>query len=230
MPILHTFNGKLEFNSHVHALVTARDLQTLASQNRSNIFFDRNHLMRSWKRLIVALLRAALESGSLDSGMGDAEVERLLQQEEIRNWRVHVQAFDGKEHFLRYAGRYVRRPPIAERRIVAISNGFVHFWYKDKRLRRRETVVCTVEEFIDRWAQHVPKRYRHSMRYFGVFGPRRWSQVAGAAFALVGEKQRPRPKRRPWALSVERLSGRNPLVDYKGSRMTFIRHLAPAAP
>ena len=27
MPILHTFNGKLEFNSHVHALVFAKNLQ-----------------------------------------------------------------------------------------------------------------------------------------------------------------------------------------------------------
>ncbi|HLM80700.1 MAG TPA: transposase [Terriglobales bacterium] len=229
MPILHTFNGKLELNSHVHALVTARDLQTLASQNGSNIFFDRNQLMRSWKRLIIALLRAALESACLESGMDHDEVERLLQREEIRNWKVHVQAFNGKEHFLRYAGRYVRRPPIAERRIVAISNGSVRFWYKDKRRRRRETVVCTVEEFIDRWAQHVPKRYRHSVRYFGLFGPRRWSQVSTAAFALIGEKQRPRPNRRPWALAVERLSGRNPLIDHKGGRMTLVRHLASAA-
>lgn len=105
MPILHTFNGKLEFNSHVHALVTARDLQTLASQSGSNIFFDRNQLMHSWKRLIIALLRAALESACLDSGMDHDEVERLLQHEEIRNWKVHVQAFDGKEHFTA-----VRRP------------------------------------------------------------------------------------------------------------------------
>jgi len=228
MPIPHTFNGKLEFNAHVHALVTARDLQTLASQNRSNIFFDRNQLMRSWKRLIVALLRAALESGSLESGMDDAEVEHLLQREEVRDWRVHVQAFDGKEHFLRYAGRYVRRPPIAERRIVAVSNGFVQFWYKDKRLRRRELVVCTVAEFIDRWAQHLPKPRRHSVRYFGLFGPRRWSQVVAGAFAQIGEKQRPRPKRRRWAISVERLSGKNPLIDHTGTRMTFVRHLAPA--
>jgi hypothetical protein len=228
MPILHTFNGKLEFNSHVHALVTARDLQTIASQNRSHIFFDPNHLMRSWKRLIVALLRAALESGSLDSGLDDAEVERLLQREEVRNWRVHVQAFEGKEHFLRYAGRYVRRPPIAERRIVAISNGFVRFWYKNKVRRQRETVVCTVEELIARWAQHLPKNYRHSVRYFGVFSPRRWGQLAAATFVLVGEKQRPRPKRLPWAFSVERLSGRNPLIDYQGNRLTFLRHQAPS--
>lgn len=158
-----------------------------------------------------------------------SEVELLLQQEEIRNWRVHVQAFDGKEHFLRYAGRYIRRPPIAERRIVGVSNGFVQFWYKDKRLRRRELVVCTIEEFIDRWAQHVPRPYRHSVRYFGLFGPRRWNQVVAGAFVQIGEKQRPRPKRRRWAISVERLSGQNPLIDHKGTRMRFIRHLAPAA-
>jgi hypothetical protein len=229
MPILHTFNGKLEFNSHVHALVTARDLQNHASQDGSNIFFDRNQLMRSWKRLVVALLRAALESGSLDSGTDDAEVERVVQQEEVRYWRVHVQGFDGKEHFLRYVGRYVKRPPIAERRIVAVANGLVRFWYKDKRLGRRETVVRTLEQFIDLWAQHVQKRYSHSARYFGSFGPRRWSQVVAAAFALMGEKQRPRPKRRRWAFGVERLSGQNPLIDHKGTRMTFVRHLAPAA-
>jgi hypothetical protein len=228
MPIVHTFNGKLEFNSHVHALVTARDLQTPTSQNRSNIFFDRNQLMRSWKRLIIALLRTALESGSLDSGMEDAEVEPLLQREEMRDWRVHVQAFNRKEHFLRYAGRYVRRPPIAERRIVAVSNGFVQFWYNDKRLQRREPVMCTIEEFIDRWAQHVPKPYRHSVRYFGLFGPRRWSQVVAGAFEQIGEKQR-RPKRRRWAVGVECLSGQNPLIDHKGTRMTFVRHLAPSA-
>ncbi|MCU1300237.1 MAG: family transposase [Candidatus Sulfotelmatobacter sp.] len=229
MPILHTFNGKLEFNSHVHALATVRDMQTLASQNASNVFFDRNRLMGSWKRLIIALLRAALESACLDSRMDRDDVERLLQYEEIRTWNVHVQAFDGKEHFLRYAGRYVRRPPIAERRIVAISDGLVRFWYKDKRRRQLETIMCTVEEFIDRWAKHVPKRYRHSVRYFGLLGPRRWSQVAAAAFALIGEKQRPRPNRLPWPISVERLSGRNPLLDYRGKRMKFVRHLPPAA-
>jgi hypothetical protein len=228
MPIVHTFNGKLEFNSHVHALVTARDLQMSTFQTRSNIYFDRNQLMRSWKRLIIALLQAALELGSLEPGKENADVKRLLKQEEIRDWRVHVQTFYGKEHFLRYAGRYVRRPPIAERRIIAVSDGFVRFWYKDKRLKRRASVLCTIEEFIDRWAQHVPKPHRHSVRYFGLFGPRRWSQVVTAVFAQIGEKQRPRPKRRRWANSVEGLSGNNPLIDHKGSRMTLVRHLSPS--
>ena len=222
MPILHTFNGKLEFNSHVHALVTGRNLQR---ERGACIYLDSNILMHAWKRLVITLLRAAAQSACLDSKMSHEEIERMLQREEIRHWKVHVQAFDGKEHFLRYAGRYVRRPPIAERRIISISNGLVTFWYKDKRLGRRQTVTLTIEDFIDRWAQHLPGRYRHVMRYFGLFGPRRWNQVVEAVFLLAVERRRRRPKRLPWAFSVQRLSGRNPLLDGKGMRMKFVRHL-----
>lgn len=244
MPILHTFNGKLQFNSHVHALITGGGLKTSSSAWRLRIFFVRDDLMRAWQRLVIAILRGALEAGQLESGMANGEIERLIQSEEKRGWIGHVQAFDKKEHFLRYAGRYARRPPIAQRRILTIVDGFVLFWYrdkrqdrqytprctaKDKRRHRWPTEQCTIEEFIDRWSQHIPKRYRHAVRHFGLFAPRRWGQVATAIFATLGTKQRPRPKRRPWAASIQQQFGRNPLLDHNGGRMKFVRHRAPAA-
>ena len=229
MAILQTFNGKLEFNPHVHTLVTAGDLQTAGSRGPSSIYFDPYELSRRWQRLVIVLLRGALEAGQLRSGMACDEVERLLQQEENRTWyKTHVQA-DEKEHFLRYGGRYVRRPPTTEHRILVIADGFVWFWYKDKQTHRRETVRCTVEEFIDRWAQHIPQRHRHAVRYFGSFAPRRWAQIAAAVFTILGTKQRPQPKRLPWAVAIQQQFGRNPLVDHKGQPMKFVRHLAPAA-
>jgi len=90
-------------------------------------------------------------------------------------------------------------------------------------------VRCTVEEFIDRWAQHLPERYRHTVRYFGLFAPRRWAQVAAAAFTLLGKQQRPCPKRLPWAVAIQELGDANPLVDDKGQSMKFVRHIAPIA-
>jgi phosphoglycolate phosphatase-like HAD superfamily hydrolase len=59
----------------------------------------------------------SLAAGHLESPMACDDVEGLLQHEEKRTWRIHVQAFDGKEHFLRYAGeqagwRYVEHKPI----------------------------------------------------------------------------------------------------------------------
>ena len=141
----------------------------------------------------------------------------------------HIRSFRGKEHFLRYAGRYVRRPPIAERRILDVSNGLVSFWYRDKRLKRDVTVVCTVTEFIDRWAQQIRKRYRHAVRHCGIFAPRRWNQLAEAAFLSSGQRRRPKPKRLRWNVSVQRLSGRDPLIDSKGCQMRFSKHLPPVA-
>jgi hypothetical protein len=51
------------------------------------------------------------------------EIEHLLQQEENREWAwTHVHR-DTKEHFLRYGGRYVLRPPISENRILDTAEG-----------------------------------------------------------------------------------------------------------
>jgi hypothetical protein len=229
MPVLHTFNGKLEFNSHVHTLVTGGGLQMSGSGWKLRIFFEQSDLMRSWQRLVIALLRAGLDSGRLKSEMLREEVEGLLELEAKRGWIGHVQTFQNREHFLRYAGRYARRPPIAQRRIIAIADGSVWFWYKDKRLHRRRRVRCTIEEFIDRWSQHIPRRRRHAVRHFGLFAPRSWGQSATAIFAILGTKQRPRPNRKPWAASIEEQFGGNPLLDRDGHPMKFVRHLAPAA-
>jgi hypothetical protein len=229
MPVLQTFNGKLEFNPHVHTLVTTWDLRTAGPQGASSIFFDRYELRDSWQRLVIALLRGALEAGQLKPGMARDEVERLLQKEEKRAWYpTHVRA-DEKGHFLSYGGRYARRPPFAERRVLGIVNGRVGFWYMDKKTHRRETLWCTVEEFIDRWAQHISQRYHHAVRYFGLFAPRCWAEIGTAVFTIRGAKRRPRPKRLPWVVAVQQLGGPNPLVDYKGQPMKFVRHLAPVA-
>jgi putative transposase/transposase-like zinc-binding protein len=224
MPVLHTFNGELLFKPHVHSLVTAGGLQAAGARWTPRIFFDRDAIMRSWQRLIIALLREASETAPLESQLTRDQLESLLRFEETRGWIAHVRRFKGKEHFLRYCGRYVRRPPIAQWRILSIKNGLVRFWHKDKRLNRWITVQCTLEVFIDRWSRHIPKLYRHAVRHFGLFAPRRWPRVAPAVFTILSQKQRPRPKRLPWALAVQGFRG-NPLLDQNGQLMKFARHL-----
>ena len=225
MPILQTFNGKLEFNPHVHALTTAGDLKT-AGADWESIFFEGHELTRVWQRLVIVLLRAALKAGRLKSEQTNDEARRLLSCEEKRTWRkTHVQQ-ELKEHFLRYGGRYLRRPPFSERHIIDVFDGFVSFWYRDKLTKRREIVRCTLQEFIDRWARHIPERHRHAVRYFGPFAPRLWGKVRPRVFENLGTLLRARPKRLPWAAGVELLRGSNPLVDSKGQRMKFLRHIS----
>ena len=227
--ILHTFNGKLEYNSHVHTMVTSGGLHGASDIWVAQIYYDRDALMEAWRKAVIALLRAALRAGQLRTELTADQISDLLSHLEKCWWSINIQSFEDKWHFLQYAGRYVRRPPIAQRRITWIGERIVRFWYKDKKLRSRVYYTCSLEEFIDRWAQHILNRCQHSVRSFGLFAPRTLGQTSPAIFAILGQKQRPRPKPRPWAVSIERDFGRNPLLDHAGKRLQWARRLAPKA-
>jgi hypothetical protein len=152
--------------------------------------------------------------------MGD-----LLTHLEKCWWSIKIQSFEDKWHFLQYAGRYVRRPPIAQRRITWIGEQTVRFWFKDKKLRRKVELQCSLEEFVNRWAQHIPERYQHHVRSFGLFAPRTLGQTAAAIFAIVRQERKARPKPRRWADSVKRDFGHDPLLDHTGKRMKWVRRI-----
>ncbi len=227
--ILHTFNGKLEFNSHVHTIVTGGGLRPSSNTWISRVYYERDPLMEAWRRAVIALLRAALRADQLCTNMEVVQMEEMLTQQENRWWSIKVQSFKSKEHFLRYAGRYVRRPPIAQRRITYMGKRNVRFWYNDKKLHRRVYLQCSPEEFIDRWAQHIPEHYRNAARNFGLFAPRALGQISAAIFAILGQERRPRPKPRPWADSLKRDFGYDPLLDQMGNRMKWVRRVPPKA-
>jgi hypothetical protein len=227
--ILHTFTGKLEFNSHVHTMVTGGGLHRSSDIWVASVFYEHDPLMEAWRRAVIALLRAALRAGQLDTKMTVDQMEEMLTEQENCGWIIRIQSFEDKWHFLQYAGRYVRRPPIAQRRITYIGKRTVTFWAKDKKLRCRTFVRCSLEEFVDRWAQHIPERYQHAVRSFGLFAPRVLRQTSAAIFAILGQEARPRPRSRPWAESIERDFGHDPLLDQTGERMKWVRRLAPRA-
>lgn len=228
--VLHTFNGQLEFNSHVHTMVTGGGLYGSADVWISHVYYDRDLLMQAWRRAVIALLRTAQRSGQLCTSVAVGQLEETLAQQEHRWWSIKIQSFKSKEHFLRYAGRYVRRPPIAQRRITYIGERTVSFWFNDKKLRRKVYGQCSMEEFVDRWVQHIPERYQHAVRTFGLFAPRILGQTSAAVFAILGQERRPRPKPRRCADSLKRDFGHDPLLDQTGKRMKWLRRLAPETP
>lgn len=228
--ILHTFNGQLELNSHVHTMVTGGGFYGFTAGSwLSRIYYDRHLLMKAWRKAVIALIRAALRGGQFQTTITVDQMEEMLDRQEKRWWGIKIQSFNDKVRFLQYAGRYVRRPPIAQRRITRIGSESVTFWYKDKRLRRRVEVQCSLEEFIDRWSQHIPQQYQHAVRSFGLFAPRVLREASAAMFAIFGQERSPRPKPRPWADSIKRDFNRDPLLDQTGTRMRWVRRLPSKA-
>src|SRR5580765_7209685 len=93
--ILHTFNGKLEFNSHVHTMVTGGGLHGASGIWVPSVYYDRDGLTEAWRRAVIALLRAALRA-QLFTKMRPEQTESLLTQQENRWWSINMQSFKSK--------------------------------------------------------------------------------------------------------------------------------------
>jgi hypothetical protein len=183
--------------------VTAGGLE-LSGTWRATVYYDVDALTHHWRQGVIRVLRASLRAGMLSTILRAEQVEATLSTQENRWWSVKLQLLGSKEHFLRYAGRYARRPPIAQRRIIGISKQEIEFWAKDRRLRRPVIVRLTPKEFLAAWMQHIPERYEHAVRTFGLFAPRAIGSSSAAVFAILGQSQRQRPRPLRWSSSIKR--------------------------
>jgi hypothetical protein len=61
-----------------------------------------------------------------------------------------------------------RRPPIAERRIISMTDEHVEYWANDLGLKAWVKIKLSVEEFLELLIQHVPEKNAHGIRYFGL--------------------------------------------------------------
>ena len=132
MVIPHTFGGRLNFNTHLHVLISAGGLQESEGRWVNSLVFDerndKSKMMRMWRFAVIAYLRAALEANVLTSDLSHKKLRARLKKQYERWWSIDIDHFASKGHFLRYAGRYVRRPPIAQYRFTKITDREVRFW------------------------------------------------------------------------------------------------------
>jgi hypothetical protein len=228
MVVPHTFGGYLNFNCHLHILVSASGLKETEGRWISPLHFDRNEVMKMWRNAVITYLREALKAGVLKSDWDGGCLNNLLTAEYERpRWIIHIHASMSKTHFLLYAARYARRPPIAQRRVLRVEEGVVEFWTKDKKQGLRVTKRYSLQEFVAVLAEHVPDRYRHAIRHFGLLAPRTKHRPFAAVFVLIGKDKRPCPQRMSWRTALRKYFGVDPLIDSHGQLMHWVRRKKP---
>jgi hypothetical protein len=225
----HTFARDLTFNCHLHILVSAGGLQESQDRWIPSLYYQRDILWQKWRDALVTYLLAALAGNVLDSELDSESLEELLKAQGRRWWNIRVQGSQTKAHFLRYAGRYVRHPPIAQHRITKVTDREVEFWKKDLKLKRRVEMRYSLEEFVAALADQVPDHYRHAVRYYGLSAPGLKGRASAAIFVLLRQQKRPRPRRLTWRHSLQRCFGIDPLIDRHGQYMRWVRRIGPSA-
>jgi hypothetical protein len=165
--IPHTFGRHLNFNCHLHVLVS--DLGLRKSENRFvPVRLNANDIMVLWRDAITLYLKETVKLRQAKSVLSPDALMAGLAGQGRREWSVHIARFKSKEQLLRYAGRYVRRPPIAQHRFLNIGEEYVEFWTNDRKLKRRVITRYQIGDFVSALANHIPDHCQHSVCIYGL--------------------------------------------------------------
>jgi hypothetical protein len=227
--IQHTFGNALNYHPHLHMMVSSGGLNPTETRWIESLEFDATEIRKSWKLAVTAYLWKAYQKGLLlRQALRNDFIELIhAELEPNRTWNVHITRKMSKKHFLAYAGRYIRRSPISQRRIIFVSKTEVVYLSKDPRTGEEYETHCSPVQFFRLLSQHVLDRYQHSMRYYGLLAPRTKRLTSTNVFSLLHQTPHKKPQRLRWVDAVKMHYGIDPLIDQFGNRMCCVGRLAP---
>lgn len=167
---LHTFGSQLEYNPHVHLVVTMGGL-TKDGKWKDYDYFPFAMLRKYWQNAVLKLIRRTL------SQWDKARVQPLLQAAYTKNaegFYVHApkRSRTSLKKILEYISRYMKRGPIALNRILLYDGKIVMFQYHDKRTNTDKIKTMSAEEFIGALIRHIPENQFKTIRRYGIYSRR----------------------------------------------------------
>jgi len=167
----HTFGRNLRFHVHVHLLVTEGALQ-LGGVWQPVRFFPAREYRRRWQYHLLTRLRKALPADD----PAQRAIGRLFRLYKT-GFIVNVESsYRSVRQALQYCCRYLARPPLGERRILAYDGRYVTFAYKDYKTNQQRQERCSGERLVRLLLVHVLPRYARNIHYYGLYRTQAWRQ------------------------------------------------------
>ena len=187
---LHTFGQDLKKNVHVHLSATRTGL-TEDLKKLKHIFFPYQKIMYDWKKSFLSLLSELYNSKELilpkairDDINPAHTFDDFLYHLGSKNWIVNFSKPQTSHyHNVNYLGRYVKRPAIADSRLLHYDGNIVVFNYINRKTNKKEKISFSVSDFIGRFIQHIPDTNFKMIRYYGFLANR----VRGELLPIVND-------------------------------------------
>jgi hypothetical protein len=173
--VVHTFGRDLQFNPHIHALVTEGGLDK-NDDWQPVTYFSYEAMRKRWQYLVLKKFKKRF---------GDSQkIKNLINKlyaEKKKGFYIH-----GKNRIrdargaAKYIGRYMARPAIAESRIISWNSKEVVFWYESHKTGKKEIETLPIEKFIGRIISHIPEKQFKMVRHYGIYSrnKRKESRIA----------------------------------------------------
>jgi len=236
MAVLHTWGQNLHYHPHLHFLVPAGGLsfdgQCWKRPKSDKFLVPVRALSRLFRGRLVSELRALHRQGALRLPSGQ-KLGAILNAAMAKEWVVYAKPpFAGPGHLLGYLGRYVKRVAISNDRILSLTDGKVHFRYRDYADgNKRKVMRLAADEFIRRFVQHILPSGFCKVRYYGILATRNRTTRLRKCHELLGSELQRRAKL-SWEALYEAVTGQPPnrCADCGGPLLVIDYFLPARAP
>ena len=212
--VLYTFGRDLKWNPHIHCLVSEGGVGN-SGKWRDKSHFNYTFLRNTFRTVLLNLMHQKL-------GSSFKRVKARCYKEHKHGFYVYAEPNKCRpKEVLKYIGRYLGRPVIANSRIIDYDGDFVTFKYNRHEDDKLVIEKLPVMDFIKRLIRHIPEKHFKMVRYYGIYARHRDSDKK-LVKAIPDFKQPFYLSLTNWRNSIAYFFGYDPLKCSCGNQMTLI--------
>lgn len=227
--VLHTFGRALNWNPHIHCLVTEGGMNKKHIYKNIN-FINYESLRKSFMRTLLYNMRDYFNEDSTKQNEFKKLISKLYN-EHNDGFYVYAPPLEnkkGKDAIINYVLRYTGRPVMAESRITNYDkeNKIIQYYYEDHKTEERVDVKEHVHLFMKKLLIHIPEKQFKMIRYYGIYATSNHSHKAKMKVLLP---RGGRPKERIYyRQDLIDTFGIDPFLCECGHVMEFIDYYVPS--
>ena len=164
--VLHTFGRPLEWNPHIHCLLSEGGLSDDAFWHKVT-FFSYSYLRKAFQTVLLNILELRI-------GPSFKSTKSLIYRKDKNGFYVYAKpTLRNPNSIVRYITRYLGRPVIALSRIDSYDRdmGTFHYHKHEDHSFVKKTIPAI--EFIQLIIQHIPDKHFKMIRYYGLYARHR---------------------------------------------------------
>jgi len=174
--VFHPFGRDLKNQPHVHMIITEGGFDKLGNFVQLGNYIPYNALHKKWEYNILKKLKKLLPQGIVEEAYRKYPNGFCVYVKEER--------ISSKKGLVKYIGRYVRHPAIANSRITNYNGEAVRFCYEDHDEKIHHKIML-VHDFISAIIQHVPEKNQKLVRYYGAYSRRKKKSIKSSITKLI---------------------------------------------
>ena len=164
--VFHPFGKDMRFQPHLHLIITEGAFDK-AGRFIKQEFVPARNFAKCWQYHVSKNLQKAGVPNELFT-------HTYNKYDGFYVWVHKAGRIRHPKLIIRYLGRYVRHPAIANSRLTAFDGKNVSFFYEEHKETDiiRHDVTMFVDDFISALIQHIPEPQFKMIRYYGAYARR----------------------------------------------------------